>query len=214
MNLTQSKDTIGASVTRGSGHSEQMSVSGRYRMECLGPNGEVKWTEEFDNLVTGEGKKFLLDSVFPAGAGTGATTNVNMFYRMAIITANVAANASATYSSFAGTYEELGKAATTHTSMIASRVTPTFSAASGTTSGVKATTSATTGTLGTGTATVHGVAIVVVSASAVGALGTISDTGTTNAKLYSVGLFTDGGGVAKSVSTGDTLNVTYTTTLS
>jgi hypothetical protein len=43
----------------------------------------------------------------------------------------------------------------------------------------------------------------------VGNLGVVADTATSGGILYSAGLFA----TAKSVSSGDTLNVTYTTTL-
>lgn len=38
----------------------------RYRVECVGADGRVKWVEEFDNLVTTEGKNSILSVYFDA----------------------------------------------------------------------------------------------------------------------------------------------------
>lgn len=53
----------------------------RFACECFGPDGELKWREEFDNVVTTEGKQLNLNVTFGATAkptwfvllkGTGA----------------------------------------------------------------------------------------------------------------------------------------------
>jgi hypothetical protein len=102
-----------------------------------------------------------------------------------------------TYASHAG-FTELGSG------IIAARGTPSFSASS---AGVKSTSSAVSASV-IGTGTVTGVAINLV-VGAVGNLGVVADTATSGGILYSAGLF----GSSKSVSSGDTLNVTYSTTL-
>ena len=189
MNSAQSQDKASASVTRGANQMNAMEAHGRYTVTCIGKNGKKKWTEEFDNLVTTQGKNFLLDWGL---AGTATAVAV----RMSFITSGTPVVGD-TYASHAG-FTELGSG------VIAARGTPSFSAAS---AGVKQTASAVSAAV-IGTGTVTGVAITVAPA-AVTTLGTVGDTAQGSAFLYSAGLF----GSSKSVSNGDTLNVTYSTTL-
>jgi hypothetical protein len=189
MNIAKSQDVLGASVTRGSSQSEQMEVSGRYRAECLDAQGNVKWVEDFDNLVTTQGKNHLLDHGL-AGPATA------VIVRMSFITSGTPVVGD-TYATHAG-FTELGSG------IIAARGTPSFSAAS---AGAKATSAAVSASI-VGTGSVTGVAINLV-VGVVGNLGVVADTATSGGILYSAGLFA----TAKSVSSGDTLNVTYTTTL-
>jgi hypothetical protein len=43
-----------------------------YRVECIGPDGELKWEEEFRNLVTTAGKTDLVDKYFKGSGYTAA----------------------------------------------------------------------------------------------------------------------------------------------
>jgi hypothetical protein len=43
-----------------------------YKVECIGPDGELKWTEEYDNLVTTVGKTDICDKYFKGSAYTAA----------------------------------------------------------------------------------------------------------------------------------------------
>ncbi len=43
-----------------------------YRVECCGPDGAVKWVEEFDNLVTTAGKTDIIDKYVKASAYTAS----------------------------------------------------------------------------------------------------------------------------------------------
>lgn len=43
-----------------------------YEVECLGADGEVKWTERFENLVTTVGKNDTIDKYFKGSAYTAA----------------------------------------------------------------------------------------------------------------------------------------------
>lgn len=189
MDNTKTKETIDASVIRGVKQDEEMMAQGRYRVECIDVNGNVKWTEEFDNLVTTQGKNHLLDNGL-AGPATAVVV------RMSFITSGTPV-AGDTYATHAG-FAELGSG------VIATRGTPSFSAAS---AGVKATSSAVSSSI-IGTGTVTGCAINLVVGTT-GNLGVVADTATSGAILYSAGLFA----VSKSVSNGDTLNTTYSTTL-
>lgn len=42
-------------------------VHGRWEVECIGPDGKVKWQDGFDNLVTNVGVEYLLDAGLSAG---------------------------------------------------------------------------------------------------------------------------------------------------
>lgn len=189
MNTAKTQDTITADVIRNSENTDEMCALGRYRAECFDSLGNMKWSEEFDNLVTTEGKNHLLDHGL-----TGSANAVSL--RMSFITSGTPV-AGDTYATHAG-FTELAN------TVIATRGTPSFSAAS---SGVKQTAAAVQSSI-IGTGTVTGVAINLVAGS-LSNLGVVGDTATSGGVLYSAGLFLN----SKSVSSGDLLNVTYSTTL-
>jgi hypothetical protein len=65
--------TLGASLTANPGLSEAIkSPRFTYEVECIGADGEVKWTETFSNLVTTGGMNDLLDKYFKGSAYTAA----------------------------------------------------------------------------------------------------------------------------------------------
>lgn len=166
-----------------------MHASGNYTVTCFDKYGNEKWSDKFDNLVTTQGRNHLLDNGL-----TGPATAVAS--RMSLITSGTPV-AGDTYASHAG-FVELGAG------VVAARGTPSFSAAS---SGTKQTSAAVSfSVVGTGTVTGCAINLVV---GAVGNLGVVADTATSGGILYSAGLFS----VAKSVSSGDTLNVTYSTSV-
>lgn len=43
-----------------------------YKVECVGADGQVKWTEEYTNLVTTAGKTDIIDKYFKGSAYTAA----------------------------------------------------------------------------------------------------------------------------------------------
>lgn len=43
-----------------------------YACECRGPDGKLKWADDIHNLVTTEGKNFLIDKTFKGSAYTAA----------------------------------------------------------------------------------------------------------------------------------------------
>lgn len=66
-------DQVGAAMI--SGGQTDVSIDApffRYQVECLDANGQVKWTEDITNLVTTEGKTFLIDKIFKGSAYTAA----------------------------------------------------------------------------------------------------------------------------------------------
>ena len=56
-----------------------MIAFGNYRAECYNTKGHLKWSEDFDNLITTQGKNHLLNHGF-----NGVATAVNS--RMSLIT--------------------------------------------------------------------------------------------------------------------------------
>lgn len=174
--------SFGGIVSRPSADA-RMEIHGHYIVRCVGADGQVKWSESFDNLVTTVGKNDMLDKYL---AGTTWTTGT--VYMMLKGTGTAAAGD--TMSSHAG-WSELNASASS-----GARQSVSFSAAS---SGSKATSAAVAWSI-TGSATVAGVAIVI---------GGTSTNANTTGVLFSVGDF----GAPRSVVNGDTLNVTYSASL-
>ena len=173
---------------------EGMGVEGFYKVECRDAQGNLKWNDEFPNLVVAVGKQLLLDTLLRT---SGTYTTVGPF--LGLINNSTTFAATDTMSS--KTWTEL----TTYTvGGSAVRGTAVFAAASstGTTPSNVTTSTATAITYTmTGSATVYGCFLV----TGTGAVSTISSTAGT---LYSEGNFS----TAKTVTSGDTVTVTYSTT--
>lgn len=179
-------DLCSASVTRGAGDHEAVSIHGYYEVECFGADGQLKWKDDIHNLVTTVGKNLTMDTVL-GNTAAGAVV-------MGLKGTGTAA-AGDTQASHAGWLEVGGANAPVYTG---NRPTPTFGAAS---SGAKATSTAVTFSI-TSSGTVAGCFINV---------GGSSTKDNTTGTLFSAGDFTAG---SKTVSNGDTLSVTYTATAS
>ena len=173
---------------------EGMGVDGQYIVECRDAAGNLKWEEEFPNLVVAVGKQLMLDTLLRT---SGTYTTVGPF--LGLINNSTTFAAADTMTS--KTWTEL----TTYTvGGSAVRGTAVFAASSssGTTPSNVTTSSATAITYTmTGSATVYGCFLVTGS----GAVSTISSTAGT---LYSEGNFS----TSKTVTSGDTVTVTYSTT--
>jgi hypothetical protein len=173
---------------------EGMGIEGYYQVECRDAQGNLKWDEAFPNLVVAIGKQLLLDTLLRT---SGTYTTVGPF--LGLINNSTTFAATDTMSS--KTWTEL----TTYTvGGSAVRGTAVFAAASssGSTPSNVTTSTATAITYTmTGSATVYGCFLV----TGTGAVSTISSTAGT---LYSEGNFS----TAKTVTSGDTVTVTYSTT--
>jgi hypothetical protein len=173
---------------------EGMGVDGQYIVECRDAAGNLKWEEEFPNLVVAVGKELMLNTLLRT---SGTYTTVGPF--LGLINNSTTFAAADTMTS--KTWTEL----TTYTvGGSAVRGTAVFAAASstGTTPSNVTTSTATAITYTmTGSATVYGCFLV----TGTGAVSTISSTA---GVLYSEGNFS----TAKTVTSGDTVTVTYSTT--
>jgi hypothetical protein len=179
-------DKIGATLTRGGPAVDELKIEGMFYVECIGEDGEVKWTEEFENVVTTQGKNSILDRYLGLAA---APTNQSVGLHTTV------GNAASTY---AAPSPQVECVVGTYTA----RLAPAFSAAS---AGAKTTSAAVSFPI-VGTDTVAGC---FVTQGPVGVM-TRGDTAAAAAVLVSSGAF---GGGSRSVINGDTLNVTYTLTL-
>jgi hypothetical protein len=178
-------DSVDATVIRGAGQTEFVGLEGVYSVECHDAQGNLKWSETIENLTTNVGRKSLLDSYF-ANTGGGAIV-------MGLKGTGTAAYAD-TQASHATWLEVGGTNAPTYSG---TRKTPTFSAATTANPSVLTTSAAVVFSM-TGSGTVAGAFI------NVGGSSTIDNT---TGVLFSAGDFTAG---SKTVTTGDTINVTYT----
>lgn len=172
-----------AGLGKGSGVSEEAHASGVYAVECYDSEGNLRWSDTIDNLVTTVGKNELLDKGLAGSSYTAA------WYVGLIDNGSWSAvNAADTMASHAGWTENTGYSQST-------RPAASWSAAS---AGAKALSSAASFTINADD-TIKGCFLV-----------NNSTKGGTTGVLYSAGLFTAGD---KVVQNGDTLNVSYTASL-
>lgn len=183
-------DSVDASVTRNAGSGDEFGLNGVYTFTCYDQDGNVKWEDGFENLTTNVGRQNLLDSYF-ANTGGGAVV-------MGLMTNNAVPSSTPAYAdtqgSHAGWFEAGAANAPTYSG---TRKTPTFSTATNANPSVLSTSSAVVFSM-TGSGTVTGAFI------NIGGSSTIDNTTGT---LFSAGNFTAG---SKTVTSGDTINVTYT----
>ena len=182
--------TSDVAVTKNLVHMEGAEAHGRYHFVCRDADGNVKWEDTVENLVTTVGKNLALDTILAGSAYTAACF-------IGLINTNASAAAIGdTMASHAGWLEVGAANAPAYT---APRKTPAWAAAS---SGSKASSSISAFVFTSG-GTVGGCFLVFGS----GAVSTIDSTA---GVLYSAGAFTGG---SKTVASSDSLTVTYTASL-
>ena len=173
---------------------EQVSIAGYYHVECRDAAGNLKWEDEFPNLVVAVGKQLMLDTLLK---GSGYTV-VGPFLGLISNTFTAAAAdtmGSHTWTEF--TNYTYGGSAVRGTATFGSSTSTGTTPSNITTSTAGAVTYTITGAGGT----VYGCFLV----TGTGAVNTLSSTAGT---LYSEGLFS----TAKTTTAGDTVTVTYSTT--
>jgi len=194
--LASCGDQAEIKLQAGTAQNETVGVEGIYHVECRDAAGNLKWTEEFPNLVNAVGKQLMLDTLLKGSAYT-----VTGPYLGLIGTTSPTFSASDTMTSHSGWTEfvnyTVGGSAVRGTAVFASSTSTGSSPSNVTTSSATAITYTITGAGGN----VTGCFLCTGS----GASATQSNTGGT---LYSAGAF----GTAKTTTAGDTVSVTYATT--
>jgi hypothetical protein len=189
-------DSAVVTLQAGAAKDEGLGMAGVYHVECRDAQGNLKWTEEFPNLVNAVGKELMLDTLLK-----GSSYSVTGPFLGLIDGAGSTFAASDTMTSHSGWTEftnyTVGGSAVRGTAVFASATSTGSSPSNVTTSAATAITYTITG----GGGTVGGCFLVTGS----GASSTLSNTGGT---LYSAGNFS----TAKVTTAGDTVSVTYSTT--
>lgn len=185
-----------ADVIRGGGNAEQCRAIGEYTMECVGPDGVVKWRETFPNHVTNVGKNALLDTLNNSSTAVGPYLGLisSVGYSTTAVADTMASHAGWNEAGNGVNYPNWSTPASN------ARATPAWSAAS---SGSKALSAASSFVIATNGGTVKG-CFIVFSTSAV------ATNNSTAGVLLSAGVFSGGD---KIVAVADTLNVSYSIAL-
>jgi hypothetical protein len=192
-------DSASATVTRGATHEETVGIQGFYEVKCYDTNGNLKWEDTAPNLVMAVGKQALFDYYFGATGTAGGTASGANYLGLCGGTATY--TAADTMSSH--TWSEVGLANA-----------PTYT---GNRQSISWTAASSSGTTPTNVTSKTGSAITFAMTSSGTVNGCFINSGasasatkdTTTGILYSAGNFTGG---SKTVASGDSLAVTYTTT--
>ena len=176
---------------------ETVGIEGHYHVECRDAEGNLKWTEEFPNLVNAVGKQLLLDTLLRT---SGTYTTVGPFLGL-ISGASPTFAAADTMTSHSGWTEfiahTVGGSAVRGTAVFGASTSSGTTPANVTTAAASSITYTITGAGGT----VGGCFLCTGS-------GAVSTQSSTAGTLYSAGAFA----TAKVVTAGDTVSVTYSTT--
>jgi hypothetical protein len=176
---------------------ETVGIAGTYHVECRDAEGNVKWADQFPNLVNAIGKQLMLDTLLKGSA----YTVVGPFLGLISGASPTFGTGSDTMTSHAGWTEftnyTVGGSAVRGTAVFASATSSGSTPSNVTTSSATAITYTITGAGGT----VGGCFLTT-------GTGAVSTQGSTAGTLYSAGAFS----TAKVVTAGDTVSVTYSTT--
>jgi len=189
-------DLMDASVIRGASNGDIFGIHGKYFFKCIDENGNTKWEDTIDNVVTTAGKNLALDTFISGSSYTATGPFMGLISSISYTGVPVAAD---TMGSHATWFEV---SATTYFPTVAARVTTNAGWAAAA-AGAKSLTAPISFSIITNGGTLKG-AFLVYGTGAVNTLGSTAGT------LLSAGVFTGGD---KVVSTGDTVQVSYTLTL-
>jgi hypothetical protein len=177
---------------------EGMEQAGHYHVECRDANGNLKWEEEFPNLVVAIGKQLLLDTFLRT---SGTYTTVGPFLGLTKVSLTPVATDTMTTLVTTNAAEfinyTVGGSAVRGTAVFSASTSSGATPSNVTTSAATPITYTITGAGGT----VYGCFLVTGS-------GAVSTQSSTAGTLYSEGNFS----VAKTTTAGDTVSVTYSTT--
>jgi hypothetical protein len=185
MEFSSAKDQVSATLVTRPGLGETVGAGGVYTVTCVGADGTEKWTDTFPNLVVNQGLANMNGAYF---AGTAQTTT----WYLGLVTgpgSGTTFAASDTLASHAGWTES--------TAYSGNRKSVTFGSATSANPSVITNSASPSAFAMNATATIAGAFLCSVATGTSGILFSASD-------------FTGGD---KSVASGDTLNVTYTFSL-
>lgn len=190
MEYSAAKDQVSAGLITNPSAGEMVGAGGVYTVTCVGADGVEKWSDTFHNLVMNDGVANM-NSVYFASGSQSTTWYLGL----------VTGPASGTTYSAGDTLASHGATGsggwTENTDYSGSRKAVTFGSATTANPSVISNSASTSAFTITGTATIAGAFLCNVSSG-------------TSGVLFSAGDFTAGD---KSVASGDTLNVTYTFSL-
>jgi hypothetical protein len=175
---------------------ETVGIEGVYTVVCRDAEGNVKWEDQFPNLVNAVGKQLMLDTLLSGSAYTTVGPYLGLI-----------SGASPTFAAADTMTSHAGWTEFTNYTVSSSPVRGTASFASATSTG----TTPTNVTSKTATAiiyTITGAGGTVGGCFLVTGTGAVSTQGSTAGTLYSAGAFA----TAKITTAGDTVSVTYSTT--
>jgi hypothetical protein len=179
------QDVVSAGLIANKTATEQVGAGGVYTVECVAPDGTVKWTDTFPNLVMNEGVQYMNTQTFKGASYTAA-------WYLGLVTgpgSGTTFAAGDTLVTHAGWTESAAYAG--------SRKAVTFGTATTANPSVISNSASPASFVMNATVTIAGAFLASVSSG-------------TSGVLFSAGDFTGGD---KFVDSGDTLNVTYTFSL-
>ncbi len=174
---------------------EGMGIEGYYHVVCRDKDGNIKWEEEFPNLVVAVGKQLMLDTLLSGSSYTTVGPYLGLISGSGNTFSASDTMASHTWTEF--TNYTVGGSAVRGTASFTSATSSGSTPSNVTTKTAAAITYTITG----GGGTVGGCFLVTGS-------GASSTQGNTSGTLYSAGDFA----TAKITTAGDTVSVTYSTT--
>ena len=190
MEYSAATDQVSAGLITNPKAGDMVGAGGVYTVECVGADGQIKWSDTFHNLVMNGGLANMNGVYF--GAGTQTTT-----WYLGLVTGPGSGTTFSATDTLASHGATGSGGWTENTDYSGNRKAITFSSATNANPSVISNPVSPTSFSITGTATIAGAFLTNVA------------TGTSGV-LFSAGDFTGGD---KSVASGDTLNVTYTFSL-
>lgn len=175
--------------------SETVGIEGFYHVVCRDADGNIKWEDQFPNLVNAVGKQLMLDTLLSGTSYTTVGPYLGLVSGAAPTFAASDTMSSHTWSEF--TNYTVGGSAVRGTAVFTSATSSGTSPSNVTTKSAAAITFTITGAGGT----VGGCFLTTGS-------GASSTQGNTSGTLYSAGAFA----TPKVTTSGDTVSVTYSTT--